>query len=220
MSQMTDGAVKSFPNTAALLCNRRVVMSAGVLAYASALQVELGILEDTQFATTNSVNAPVRLRTAQGTAKMVASEAISQFAPVYAAANGKVAASGTILLGYALEAASADLDVVEVLRGTTASSPIAGIASGYKIARGQQTTVTATDTIVTGLATVVAVVACMDDNPGDNPFMVSATIGDQAGTPAAGSFILKTWQNTSGSDPTPAAASTFSKKVNWIAIGT
>jgi hypothetical protein len=49
--------------------------------------------------------------------------------------------------------------------------------------------------------------------------LVSASIGDQAGTPAAGSFLLKTWKNTGGTDPTPAAASTFSKKVNWIAYG-
>jgi hypothetical protein len=73
---------------------------------------------------------------------------------------------------------------------------------------------------VTKLSTVIAVVATFDDNPGDNPMLVSASIGDQAGTPAAGSFLLKTWQNTSGTDPTPIAATTFSKKVNWIAIGT
>jgi hypothetical protein len=48
---------------------------------------------------------------------------------------------------------------------------------------------------------------------------VSASIGDQAGSPASGSFLLKTWKNTGGTDPTPAVATTFSKKVNWIAIG-
>lgn len=100
-----------------------------------------------------------------------------------------------------------------------ASAP-AAVAAGYKIARGQLTTVTATDTVVTGLATVVAVVACLDSDPVDDPEWVTATIGDQAGTPAAGSVIIKTWKNTSGSDPTPVAASTFSKKVNWIAVGT
>jgi hypothetical protein len=60
----------------------------------------------------------------------------------------------------------------------------------------------------------------LDSDPIDNPDWVSATIGDQAGSPAAGSIIIKTWQNTSGSDPTPTAATTFGKKVNWIAIGT
>jgi len=94
----------------------------------------------------------------------------------------------------------------------------AGVA--LKFARGQLTTVTATDTVVTGLATVVAVVASLESDPTDNPFMASAQIGDQAGAPAAGSIIIKTWQNTAGTDPTPAAATTFGKKVNWLAIGT
>ena len=88
-----------------------------------------------------------------------------------------------------------------------------------KFARGQLTTVTAADTVVTGLATVAAVVASLESDPTDNPFMASAQIGDQAGAPAAGSIIIKTWQNTTGTDPTPAAASTFGKKVNWVAIG-
>ena len=96
----------------------------------------------------------------------------------------------------------------------------AAIAAGYKIARGQLTTVTATDTVVTGLSTVVAAIAQFDDNPGDDPNYVSCTIGDQAGSPAAGSIIIKTWKNTGGTDPTPLAATTFSKKINWIAIGT
>ncbi len=89
-----------------------------------------------------------------------------------------------------------------------------------RFARGQLTTVTAADTVVTGLATVVAVVASLESDPTDNPFMASAQIGDQAGAPGAGSIILKTWQNSAGTDPTPAPATTFGKKVNWIAIGT
>jgi hypothetical protein len=89
-----------------------------------------------------------------------------------------------------------------------------------KVARGQLTTVTAADTVVTGLAAVASVVVSLESDPADNPFMASAQIGDQAGAPAAGSIIIKTWQNTTGTDPTPAAATTFGKKVNWIAIGT
>lgn len=89
-----------------------------------------------------------------------------------------------------------------------------------KFARGQITTVTAADTIVTGLTTVAAVIVSLEDDPTDNPFMASAQIGNQSGAPAAGSIIIKTWQNTTGTDPTPAAATTFGNKVNWIAIGT
>lgn len=96
---------------------------------------------------------------------------------------------------------------------------ILGVAAGYKLARGQATTVAASDTIVSGLTTIVAVVAVLDDDPVDGCQFVSASIGNQAGSPAAGSFYLKTWKATDG-DATLVAATTFTKKVNWVAIGT
>lgn len=88
-----------------------------------------------------------------------------------------------------------------------------------RVIGGQATTVAASDTIVTGLSTLICVVATLDSDPGDDPEWATASIGDQAGTPDAGSFLLKTWKNTGGTDPTPAPATTFSKKVNWIAYG-
>lgn len=96
----------------------------------------------------------------------------------------------------------------------------ASAVAGLKIARGQHTTVAAVDTVVTGLSTVVAVVATLDSDPADDPEAVTASIGDQAGSPAAGSIYIKSWKNTGGTDPTLVAATTFTKKVNWIAIGT
>lgn len=102
----------------------------------------------------------------------------------------------------------------------TAGNLVAGLAAGIKVARGLHTTATASDTVVTGLATVICAVASLDADPVDDPFMVTASIGDQAGTPAAGSILIKTWKNTGGTDPTPAAAGTFTKKVGWIAFGT
>lgn len=101
-----------------------------------------------------------------------------------------------------------------------ADRPVNGVGAGYKIARGQTTTATASDTVATGLTTVVSVVASFEDDPGDDPMLVSAKVGDQAGAPVAGSIIIKTWKNTGGTDPTPLAATTFAKKVNWIAVGT
>jgi len=89
---------------------------------------------------------------------------------------------------------------------------------GLRTVGGQHTTVTAADTVVTGLASVIAVVASYDTDPADANTYVSATIGDQAGAPAAGSVIIKSWMQ-SGSDPTPIAADAFAKKVNWIAVG-
>ena len=104
--------------------------------------------------------------------------------------------------------------------GTELTHPVAGVESGYRIAAGQHTTVAASDTLVTGLTEVKLAVAVLDSDPGDDPFLVTCSIGDQAGAPAAGSILIKTWKNTGGTDPTPIAATTFSKKVNWIAVGT
>ena len=88
-----------------------------------------------------------------------------------------------------------------------------------KIARGTQA-VTGTATVVTGLSTVIAVVATAQTDPdGVGLAEVSATVGDQAGTPAAGSVILKCWKVTGTGDATLIAA-TAAKTVNWIAIGT
>lgn len=102
-------------------------------------------------------------------------------------------------------------------------TPVNGVAAGYKLARGQLTTASAADTVVTGLATVVSVVATLESDPVDTCDLASAQVGDQAGSPAAGSVFIKTWKVTTGGaagNPTLIAATTFSKLVNWIAVGT
>lgn len=113
MSQFVETACRTFTAGAALAEHRRVKLSSGKLAYAAATDVAIGTLERPSFADGDEV--AVRLRIAQGTRKMVAAGAISAGSPVYAAANGKVAAAGSILEGLALEAAGADGDVIEVM---------------------------------------------------------------------------------------------------------
>lgn len=113
MSQMFETACRPFEAGAALSQHRRVKLSAGKLAYAGAGDVSIGTLEKPSFADGDIV--AVRMRHAQGTQKMVASEAISLGAYVYGAADGKVAASGGAIEGIALEAAGANNDVIEVL---------------------------------------------------------------------------------------------------------
>lgn len=106
--------------------------------------------------------------------------------------------------------------------GQTAVS-VAGVAAGYKLARGQATTVTASDTVVTGLATVVSVTTSLDSDPVVGASFASASIGNQAGAPAAGSILVKTWKPTTAGaagNPDVIAATTFGKLVNWIAVGT
>lgn len=106
---------------------------------------------------------------------------------------------------------------------STVVGAVAGVAAGYKIARGQQSTVAAADTVVTGLTTVVSAVAVLESDPLDTVSVATCQIGDQAGSPAAGSIIIKTWKPTTGGaagNPTLIAATVFTKKVNWIAVGT
>jgi hypothetical protein len=90
----------------------------------------------------------------------------------------------------------------------------------FAVRFGQHTTVAAADTVaITGLASVAGIVVQLDDDPVDGVMHVTATIGDQAGTPAAGSVIIKGWKSTDA-DATLIAATTFAKKVNYLAWGT
>jgi hypothetical protein len=94
-------------------------------------------------------------------------------------------------------------------------------ANNYKIAAGVHTTASAADTVVSGLATVVAVIVSLQDDPThDNTLLVSGDIGDQAGSPAAGSFYIDSHKATATNNVTPVDATTFGKDVAWIAIGT
>lgn len=210
MSQFVETPTKYFTAGAALGVYLRVKLSAGKLAAAGLSDNELGTIENAAFASGDV--RPVRLSSAQGTVKMVASGAITAGVAVYAAAAGKISATvGPVYIGIAFEAATANNDIIEVLR--TAEPNL-------KTVVGQTTTASASDTVATGLNTVLAVVANLEDAPVLTCFMATANIGDQAGAPAAGSILIKTWKPTASGDATPIAATTFGKKVNWIAIGT
>lgn len=113
-----------------------------------------------------------------------------------------------------------DQVVATVAASTTAvpANAVAGIGSGYKVARGVAS-VTGSGDVVTGLATVVAVTVTLRDDAALTGHLTTATIGDQAGTPAAGSVTVKVWKPTADVDCTPIAA-TAAKSVNWIAVGT
>jgi hypothetical protein len=116
------------------------------------------------------------------------------------------------------------------LAGTTgpvepwaASFARAAAANGgnFMFVSGQHETVAASDTVdlSASLSLVAGVIAVMDDDPVDGAMQASASIGDQAGTPAAGKILIKTWKSTDG-DATQIAATTFSLKVNYLAWGT
>jgi hypothetical protein len=106
--------VRAFEASAALSIYRAVMVgSNGKVSYATSATDYIGTLEQASFADGDFVG--VRLRSGSGTRKMVASTAITAGNPVYLAADGKVAATGNTARGYALETASGDGAVIEVL---------------------------------------------------------------------------------------------------------
>jgi hypothetical protein len=97
---------------------------------------------------------------------------------------------------------------------------MAVLAPNFKISCGTQTMASASDTVVTGLSTVVGVFVSLETTPTVTASWASASIGNQNGTPAAGSFLLKLWQPTSNSNPTIIASTGYANhRVNWIAVG-
>lgn len=109
---------------------------------------------------------------------------------------------------------------VEINGGVQSLLALAGLAPGSRVAFGQHVTASASDAIVTGLNTVAASFAILDDAPVLTCDRAQASLGNQAGAPAAGSILLETFMPTSNANPTPIAATTFGKKVNWVAFGT
>ena len=86
-----------------------------------------------------------------------------------------------------------------------------------RIASGQHTTLTASDTIVTGLGvTLTGAQVCFNGAPDETNKFLQADIGDQAGTPAKGSFLIKSYKDTDA-DAAITAATGFGRVVNWIA---
>jgi len=115
MTQMVETACKSYIASEAITQYLRVKSSSGQAAIAGATDNDIGVADREAFAANEVI--PVRLRTAQGTCKMVAAGAITQEAIVYGAAGGKISATvNSNPVGIALEAASDDNSVIEVIR--------------------------------------------------------------------------------------------------------
>ena len=94
------------------------------LALAGATDREIGVLANTWVATgLGSSKYATLCGTNAGTAKYVANGAISQYAACFAAANGQIGATGTIFLGWALDVATANGDVIRVARDFPANQP-------------------------------------------------------------------------------------------------
>lgn len=116
MSQFDDSGVKTFEASAAISKGARVLLAAdGTISAAGLTGKEIGTALAAAFAAGDRV--AVKLRTAAGSHKMIAAAAIAAGATVFTAASGKVSvsASTAFQVGTAVEAATANNDVIEVI---------------------------------------------------------------------------------------------------------
>ncbi|HEY5705332.1 MAG TPA: hypothetical protein VIS96_07145 [Terrimicrobiaceae bacterium] len=84
----------------------------GTVALSAGVNMPLGTIDNVETAT--GLRQSVLLLGKGSTKKMVASAAIAAGVRVFAATNGKVAASGTVCVGVSLTASGADNDIIEV----------------------------------------------------------------------------------------------------------
>ena len=128
MAGLIHGPTATGKATSALAAWRRVHISSGLLDYAGASDTDaVGVLERAAFAAGDYVE--YRMITAEGTCQVMASDAITAGASCYAAASGKVAPSGSVLVGIAMEASSADGDIIQVMLNRTAITGTVGRSS-------------------------------------------------------------------------------------------
>ena len=117
MSQFNETGTKGFTAGAAIAQHILVKLSSDKLAVAALGEEFIGTILQESFAD-GDIRA-VRLKSGQGTMKMIASGAFSAGAVVYGRAAGKVddiSATSAIRAGIAMEAAAAAGDVVEVMQ--------------------------------------------------------------------------------------------------------
>jgi len=127
MAELTESGCKTFEADAAIAQYARVKLDAdGKVTTAGLTDKEIGTATREAFAAGDLI--AVRLRSSTGTHKMLAIEALAAGATVYTETSGKVqdtAQATAFQVGTALDAATADGDVIEVLynsHGDTAAA--------------------------------------------------------------------------------------------------
>lgn len=110
------------------------------------------------------------------------------------------------------------LKIAGVDKTAQLSAAIAGVAAGYKIARGGAAALDGSNPtpIATGLTTIVAAFVQLRGTaaPGDNTSVLTTDF-----TGSDGTLNVYAWKNTGGTDPT-LVASTGTETFDWIAVGT
>jgi len=107
-----EARVKSFVAASAVSARRRVKYTANGVEHCTSADKGIGFAVS-DMDTGETVG--VALDNANGTHEAVAAVAIAAGATVYAAAAGRLAATGSVAVGTALSAATAEGDILEVL---------------------------------------------------------------------------------------------------------
>lgn len=156
MTALVIDRVRTFPNNADLALGTRVKLSSGYPAAAGIGDDEIGVVEQLRLSTDG--NVAIRLPNTGETIQVLAAGAIAQYAEIYAAASGKVSATPSgPRWGLALEAASGDGSLIEVMR-----LPGAGAAGGGAIVVEEVTFTEDGDTTYTGSVNVPAGATILD----------------------------------------------------------
>lgn len=87
------------------------------------------------------------------------------------------------------------------------------VANNLKVVADQHTTVAASDNItIPSLTKILAAVVSLNEDAADGLSWATCTFTGNV-------LTIKTWQNTSGTDPTPTATVAFGKKVGYVVVG-
>ena len=227
MAQEVQGKIRTFLASAALAAHRLVKMNSTTqdsIAYPAATEGNLVIGALTEVHASSGDRVAVRMFNAGGTVRLQAAAAIACNAVVYCVGIiGKIddAVSGAPI-GIALKAATADLDIIEVMvfkqMPSAPTYGVGGVAAGYAIARGLDALDGSNATpITTGLATVVSSVCTLSGTAA--PGLSTSTLSSANTNYATGALAVYAWKPTGAGDTT-LIASTGTESFNWIAVGT
>ena len=153
----------------------------------AATDVPIGVLDDESAAADDQVN--VNLLGNGTTILCTANAAITAGNPVYAAASGKVAPSGTVLVGIALKTVTTDGDLIEVNTACAARGNTVAFFGIHTWAGGVATTDAAT---VTGVLTTDAILVSWN--------LVAGTITAIKAVPTANTITFTTSANMANGD--------------------
>ena len=128
----TNPGIPTFTANGALVAHQRVKLTAASSTIPPQVEVagsgeqHIGI---TEYAVATGEKVAVKLRTHPGTQEAIAAEAIAVGATIYGAADGEVkdTSAGTAI-GIAIEAATADQDIIEIVEFTVISTTAATIS--------------------------------------------------------------------------------------------